>query len=141
MNDTELENWISDQQSQVVQYLEKQGITTPNVASWPAFEIAPYFAIWAVESKQVSGKIGWWAFSGDCPIDYVTENGSCHPRVALEQLIKNWEVYIPYMKSGKQPPNTKFTYEEDLVSLAGLLETRLSILRDWHKDDGIWENR
>ena len=67
MDDSEFEGWVVSQRAHVEDYLRAQGIRDPNVGPWPAFEIAPVFAIWAVESKKVGGKIGWWAFSGDCP--------------------------------------------------------------------------
>ncbi len=79
----EFDQWVDQERSRVECYLETQGIASPSVGPWPAFEVFPHFAIWAVESKRQAGKIGWWAFSGDCPTDFVTEDGKCHPRNAL----------------------------------------------------------
>src|SRR5947199_230194 len=81
---------VTTQRHRVEEYLRKEGLENPNVGPWPAFEVAPHFAIWAVESKKTKGKIGWWAFSGDCPTDYVSEDGSCHPRKALSRLLSTW---------------------------------------------------
>ena len=89
------ETWILLERTKVEAYLNKEGIENPNVGTWPAFEVSPYFAIWAVESKSSPGKIGWWAFSGDCPTDYISEDGINHPRGALERLIEKWRQYIP----------------------------------------------
>ncbi|MCM8542162.1 MAG: DUF4826 family protein, partial [Lentisphaeraceae bacterium] len=72
MTDQEFEVWVKSQREEVIQYLINQNIKKPNVGSWPAFDVTPYFAIWAVESKKVTGAIGWWAFSGDCPTDYIS---------------------------------------------------------------------
>ena len=141
MNDKEFEIWVAKERNNVEFYLTKQGIENPNVGPWPAFEMAPHFAIWAVESKKMPGKIGWWAFSGDCPTDYISEDGKCHPRNALKSLLDNWRVYIPSMKAGKQPPNTKFADAPNLPVLAELLEKRVAILDEWLSIDDLWEDR
>ncbi len=139
MNNKELEDWVKQQRKIVIAYLMNECIDNPNVGEWPAFEVAPHFAIWAVESKRIKGKIGWWAFSGDCPTDYVSESGKCHPRAALKDLIKSWKECIPYMKQGRQAPSTKFGTEANVKELGSLLEKRISILEDWYGDDGLWE--
>jgi len=138
MNDDEFDSWVDLQRTQVIEYLSAQGINNPNVGEWPAFDVAPYFAIWAVESKEVEEKIGWWAFSGDCPTDYVSENGECHPRAALRVLIGSWKGYIPHMKSGLQPPTTNLGRGADLDKLAGLLEKRVTVLEEWYRDNELW---
>lgn len=138
MDETDFENWVEKERNKVELYLNAQGIMKPNVGPWPAFEAAPYFAIWAVESKKVAGKIGWWAFSGDCPTDYVSEDGKCHPRNALKILIEKWKSFIPYLKKGKQPPDNKFGEGNNLKLLGDLLETRVSILEGWLSNDELW---
>jgi len=138
MNDKELDNWVSDQRFQVKVYLEKEGIDNPNVGEWPAFEVAPYFAIWAIESKRQVGQIGWWAFSGDCPTDYISGDGVTDPRQALEKLLENWSHYLSFMKNNSQPPNTTMGKGVNLLELADLLERRILIMKDWLEDDAIW---
>ncbi len=141
MNEAELQSWVGKNRKIVFYYLEGQGIENPSVAEWPAFEVAPHFGIWAIESKEVAGKIGWWAFSGDCPTDYVTEDGKCHPRAALQNLLLGWESYIPDMKEGRQPPGVKFGDGSNLKELGDLLEARVEVLRGWLNDDELWEER
>jgi len=138
MDDLELERWVEEVRENICLYLEGQGIKKPNVAEWPAFEVSPYFSIWAIESQKTPGQIGWWAFSGDCPSDYVSEDGSCHPRAALKTLIKNWEGYILYMRQGIQPPQTSIGKGENLEELAELLDSRVATLRSWEKDESLW---
>ena len=87
MENINLENWVNSERNKVKEYLEREGIKNVNIGEWPAFEVNPYFAIWAIESKKAPGKIGWWAFSGDCPTDYISEGGKCHPRNALKNLL------------------------------------------------------
>jgi len=141
MNEEEFASWNADKRRSVISYLENQGIDSPNVGDWPAFEVAPYFGIWCVASKKQEGKIGWWAFAGDCPTDYVSENGECHPRAALRVLVSNWKSYLPHMKSGNQPPAANFGDNFNIQELGDLLEKRVSILEDWLADDTLWEDR
>ncbi len=141
MNQDEFKKWNKNKRSCVISYLESQGIDSPDVGNWPAFEVAPHFGIWCVESKKQAGKIGWWAFAGDCPTDYVSENGECHPRSALRTLVSNWKGYIPDMKRGNQPSGTSFGNGSNIQELGNLLSKRVDILEDWLEDDTLWEDR
>lgn len=141
MNDEDFTDWNRSMRAQAIAYLEREGIENPQVGVWPAFDVAPKFGIWCVESQQRKGKIGWWVFAGDCPTDYVAEDGRCHPRAALTNLVDRWADCIPYMKSGRQPPGVRFGDGSNLRELAGLLEARVGILRDWIADDSLWEDR
>lgn len=138
LTEEELVRWVENQRGYVEQYLTKQGIENPTVGEWPAWEAAPYFAIWAVESKSHPGSVGWWAFSGDCPTDYVSASGERHPRHALEMLIDAWRSYVPFMKVGKQPPGMYFGDESGLPAMGELLKSRVSILTEWLADDEEW---
>ncbi|WP_425395765.1 DUF4826 family protein [Aeoliella sp.] len=142
MTDEEFREWNAKQRGVIATYLEKQGIRAPNIGEWPAFEMAPHFGIWCIESQKQAGKIGWWAFAGDCPTDYVSERGECHPRSALRELVYNWEGYAAHMVEGCQPPDTTFeTAGHDLRELGDLLERRVGVLKDWLATDELWEDR
>ena len=138
MNQNEFEIWNRDLRLRVIDYLQNEGIESPQVGDWPAFDVAPHFGIWCVESKKVKGKIGWWAFAGDCPTDYVLENGKCHPREALGDLLARWKECIPLLKSGQQPSGMKFGDGSNPKLLGELLETRVGVLVEWLNDDDIW---
>ncbi|HET6408451.1 MAG TPA: DUF4826 family protein [Chthoniobacteraceae bacterium] len=97
--------------------------------------------IWCIESKKQSGKVGWWAFAGDCPTDYVSEDGLCHPRAALRNLLRRWRDHIPHMKNGFQPPDVRFGDGTNIRELGKLLETRVAILQEWLEADALWEDR
>jgi hypothetical protein len=141
LDDSDIEEWVSRQRARVGEYLRRHGITDPNVGEWPAFEMAPMFAIWAVVSKRVPGKIGWWAFSGDCPTDYISEDGQCHPRSALRRLLEEWRIHVSFMRRGEQPPDMNFGEHADLRHLGELLEKRTELLGEWVLDDSMWEDR
>lgn len=141
MNNEEFAQWNRSKREQVISYLEKEGIAATQVGSWPAFEVAPHFGIWCVESKKQKGKIGWWVFGGDCPTDYVSEDGHCHPRAALGNLVTKWKGYIPYMKAGHQPADVKFGDGSNIKELGDLLEARIAIYEEWLADDQMWDDR
>ena len=141
LHEGEFDEWVSQQRTYVEEYLRAQGIAEPKVGPWPAFEVAPVFAMWAVESEKVAGEISWWAFSGDCPTDYVSEDGQCHPRKALQRLIDQWRGYVSFMKNGQQPPAASFGEGPSLRDLDDLLQKRIEILADWVLDDSFWEER
>lgn len=141
MTHDEFAAWNRFMRERVISYLEGQGIDSPQVGDWPAFEVAPKFGIWCVESKKQEGKIGWWVFAGDCPTDYVSEDGQCHPRAALANLVKRWRGCIPHMKDGRQPPDINFGDGSNIRELGDLLERRVGILQDWIADDDLWEDR
>lgn len=141
MNDEEFAAWNSSMRARVFPYLETQGISSPQVGDWPAFEMAPHFGIWCVESKKQKGRIGWWVVAGDCPTDYVSEDGQCHPRAALRNLLRCWKGCVPYMKAGEQPPYAKFGTGANIRELGDLLETRVTILEEWLNDDALWQER
>ena len=141
MSDNAFAAWNSSMRERAISYLKAQGIDSPQVGDWPAFDVAPEFGIWCVESKKQEGKIGWWVFAGNCPTDYVLEDGQCHPRAALTNLVKQWLNCIPHMKDGRQPPAIKFGDGSNIRELGDLLERRVGIFKDWIADDDLWENR
>lgn len=141
METENIEYWVKSERKKVKEYLEKEGIENPNIGECPAFEVNPYFAIWAIESKKSPEKIGWWAFSGDCPTDYVSEDGKCNPRNALENLINKWKEYVPSLKSGKQPKDVNFGKKSELKEFGKLLEDRIKVLEEWLMNNDIWEER
>jgi hypothetical protein len=67
MTDKDFSEWNSKKRAEIFSYLEKEGLSAPEIGDWPAFEVAPCFGIWCIESKRERGKIGWWAFAGDGP--------------------------------------------------------------------------
>lgn len=140
MTHDEYEDWVSVERGRVKAYLEREGISEPNV-EWPAFDVPPYFAIWAVESKRAPGKVGWWAFSGDFPTDYVSENGNCHPRSALRLLLDQWSSYLPALKAGTQPDGVNLGCGSSRPEMLGdLLEKRVAVLKRWVDDDDLWKD-
>ena len=66
------ERWCYEQQRKVADYLRSQGLNHGRIGEWPAWHIDPFVSIWAIESLDWPGWIGWWAISGDLPTDYIS---------------------------------------------------------------------
>jgi hypothetical protein len=139
MTESELENWVVKQREVVIQYLQAQNVDHAGVGEWPAWEVAPYFAIWAVQSNVAPGQVGWWAFSGDIPTDYISGENIPDPRVALEQLLKSWHSHIPHLKRGENPPGITLGNAKNRQLLGDLLERRIRILAAYYEDDALWD--
>ena len=125
------EEWVESQRTDVSRYLLDQGIKG-EVGEWPAWHIAPYVSLWAVESVATPGAVGWWAMSGDLPTDYISSKGVNHPRKAMQVFADNWAEAVKQFRKGEQTPYNLTENEADL------LERRAQILVKWVKDDEVW---
>ncbi len=134
MTDEEYDRWCEQQNQIVAVYLEQQEPEHLGVANWPAFDVAPYFAIWAVQSFKAPSYVGWWAFSGDIPTDYVSCDAlERHPRKGLEDLLVRWRTYID--EPGQQAE--LFQQQED-TDLQELLTKKIEVLTEWVEDNTLW---
>ena len=98
------ERWCAEHRDAVADYLKRQKVDHGEIGEWPAWHVAPYVSIWAIESKKSRGWVGWWAISGDLPTDYISAEKIKHPREALRAIGQRWLEVSGYMKSGKHHP-------------------------------------
>lgn len=61
------EAWCADQRQVVADYLSSQNVTHGRIGEWPAWHVAPYVSMWAIESLSRPNDIGWWVICGDLP--------------------------------------------------------------------------
>jgi len=131
------ERWCEERQAQVVDYLKQQGVKHGRVGEWPAWHIAPYVSLWAIESAARSDWVGWWVVCGDLPTDYISAENTEHPRLALRAVAKRWLDLAARMQRGEAPPVTLGHAGSD-AELMALLERRGGILLSWAADDKCW---
>lgn len=141
MDEEQEERWCEEQRKCVVDYLRGQGLAHGEVGDWPAWHIAPYVSVWAIESLKQPGFVGWWAISGDLPTDYVTCGPERHPRAALRDFAGRWKIAAAAFAEGRQPEG--FTMGSGAIrpDLAGLLEERAKMLLRLAEEDGVWEEK
>ncbi|MCC6153023.1 MAG: DUF4826 family protein [Candidatus Hydrogenedentes bacterium] len=131
------ETWCAIQRLQVIAYLEEQGLHHGDVGEWPAWHLAPYVSVWAIDSLKSPGWVGWWAICGDLPTDYISAGAMRHPRDAVRGIANRWLEAVTFLQKGQQHPD--FTFEnQDAQQLATLLETRAKTLREWTENDTLW---
>lgn len=138
-NDPAVEQrWCEERQADVADYLKQQGVKHGRVGEWPAWHIAPYVSLWAIESAARPDFVGWWAVSGDLPTDYISADNADHPRDALRAIAKRWLDMATRMQSGQAHPTIKLGHAGNQAELAPLLERRGGILLNWANDDQCW---
>lgn len=132
------EQWCEDRRAQVVDYLQREGIQHGRVGEWPAWHVAPYVSVWAIESLKVPESIGWWVICGDLPTDVVSAADIGHPRDAARAFANRWRDAAPYMERGEEHPDLRLGSPESWTELASLLRARAELLAEWAEDDSVW---
>lgn len=136
------EQWCNEQREVVTAYLLKEKVPFNDIGEWPAFHLAPYLSLWAVESREVLGSIGWWALCGDIPLDHISAADielPQHPRKALRVFSKNWREIVRAWDEGKAPANVRLGSVGDREVLGPLLTTRAKFLLELADDDELWK--
>jgi len=109
----------------------------------PAFHIAPIIAVWAVESINNPGWVGFWAFSGNLPGDVISRDWNDkndNPRKALARMNAVWRTYIGHLQKGNNPPNVKLgNNENQRIEMSGILQENVSMFDSIIDDDSIWD--
>lgn len=135
------EAWCDERLAEVTAYVEREAIPHRAVGDWPAWHVAPYVAIWAIESAERAGWVGAWVICGDLPADDVTRADAADPREAARAFARRWREAAALLASGQ--PHPKFGVgrgPEERRSLAPLLKSRADLLARWAEDETLWED-
>lgn len=125
------QEWIREHFQKANRFLAEKGVIPSNVIADESRYLAPYVAIWKMESKQPK-KQTFWVMSGDLPSDYVDVNVAGTAREAIRHFSMMWQLKAENLhKSGatKDPMQAKF---------AQLLVSRAESLYQIHNDDKLW---
>jgi hypothetical protein len=131
--------WNSTIRFQVEEYLASQGVSHGPIGDAPAWSVFPYASIWAIESGNSPGWVGWWVICGDCPADYTVCTGDRTPRAAVEDFSSRWRAASAAMRRGERLPDFSIGNSDNANELASLLESRAQLLEEWSPDDDLWE--
>ena len=118
------EQWCAERRAEVTAYLQRKCVDHGRVGEWPAWHVAPYVSIWAIESKQRPGWVGWWVICGDLPTDDVSAETIKQPRGAVRSIAEEWREQARFMATGESHPDIYIGRPEDRVSLAPLSKPR-----------------
>ena len=136
------ERWCTAQQKIVADYLRSQEVKHGRIGEWPAWHVAPYVSIWAIESFARPEWIGWWVICGDLPADYISSadvQPPQHPRKAVRVFAQNWLELDKAWREGREIENTRIGDPSSREELGPLLESRAKLLMEWADDDSLWE--
>ncbi len=131
--------WCAEGRKTVVTYLHRELPAFGEVGAWPAWHVAPYVSVWAVESVVRPGHVGWWVIHGDLPTDYVSSQGNPTPREAVATIAERWRRLAALMEAGQTHPDMSVGSHANARELAPLLKKRSATLADWARDDSNWE--
>jgi hypothetical protein len=136
------ERWCALQRKVVTDYVHAQNVKHGRIGEWPAWHVAPYASIWAIESHARPEWIGWWVISGDLPTDYISSadvEPPQHPRKAIRIFARNWLELVKAWKDGREIENFRIGGPGMHDELGPLLEARATLLVQWADDDSLWE--
>lgn len=132
------ETWCKDRRSEVTKYLSAEGVQHGRVAEWPAWHVAPYVSLWAIESKSNAGSVGWWVLCGDLPTDYVSAKHAKDPRLAIWAIAQRWSTWTGGQAHGPAADDLDWDCESGSPELARLLASRARLLMEWAEDPSLW---
>lgn len=140
-DDPELEAlWCAERRHEIAEYLQREGVVHGAIGTEPAWHVAPYASVWAIESLAAPGSVGWWAISGDLPSDYVSAAQAKSPREAVRAIASLWQEAAGFMSRGEQHPTFRIGAGKRDGELAPLLAPRAELLLGWVDDPEIWED-
>ncbi len=134
IRDTEEAKWAASQRLRVVDYLSAERCAHGGVSLEPRWFLAPYIAIWAVRSNLDSGRIGWWAISGDVPTDYITCTHERDDADVLLSFANVWKSAAGFMAKGEWAPNFQIGPPGRQKEFATILLSRAEFLEDYAND-------
>ena len=134
----EEEGWCSERRAEALDFLRTASVTHGRIGEVPAMHVFPYISVWAVESVQAPGWVGWWVICGDCPTDYASCTGDRSPRAAVREFAIRWRAVSQSLAQGIQHPDFIVGQTASAKELAPLLLARARSLEQFAADDDIW---
>lgn len=133
------EKWCDERRTEIEGYLKTEGVSHGRIGEWPAWYVAPYVSVWAIESKARPDWVGWWVICGDLPTDYISADAIKHPRDAMRSISKRWLEVSADMSRGEEHPTVCLGTPDTWPVLGPLLKSRAEMLARWADDDSVWE--
>jgi hypothetical protein len=134
------EQWCQERRAEVAGYLAREEVPHGRIGDWPAWFLVPYVSLWAIESSEHPGEVGWWAICGDLPCDYLSAEAATHPREAVRAIAERWQLAAGHMESGLPLPGFSVGSPEEWPTLAPLLASRAGLLLQIVADDEAWQD-
>ncbi|MCL1121218.1 DUF4826 family protein [Shewanella seohaensis] len=126
------QEWVRTQFQKANRFLAEKGVIPSKVLADESRYLAPYLAIWKMESKRPSAKT-YWVMSGDLPSDFVDIHVAKTARDAVRHFSMMWQMQAENLiRSGavqRDATQAKF---------AQLLVSRAESLYRIYNDEKLW---
>ncbi len=123
--------WIRAQFRKANKFMAEKGVIPSKVHDKESRYLAPYMAVWKMESKQPAKKT-YWVMSGDLPSDMVDVNVAKTAREAVRHFSMTWQLKAENLiRSGA-------AHDEIQAKYANLLISRAQSLYQMQSDDKLW---
>ncbi|EGM69756.1 DUF4826 family protein [Shewanella sp. HN-41] len=125
------QEWVRTQFQKANRFLAEKGVIPSKVLADESRYLAPYMAIWKMESKRPTTKT-YWVMSGDLPSDFVDVKVAATARDAVRHFSMMWQMQAENLvRSGA-------TRDATQAKFAQLLVSRAESLYRMHNDDKLW---
>ena len=115
------DQWCAEVRGHVEAYLRDEQVEHGRIAEEPTWFVAPYVALWAVESKARPETVGAWVISGDVPMDLAAAEEHEHPRDAMHAIGDRWLRYAEDVRAGRANDAIVIEGVEDDQELVSML--------------------
>lgn len=132
--------WCAERQAEVIAFLAHQKIDHGRVGEWPAWHVAPYVSVWAIEHATRLDALGGWVVCGDLPTDFIGADGLGQPRAAVYAIAQRWRTTADRMAAGTPCPAYGAGTPDQAKALAPLLASRAGLLLRWTEDATLWQD-
>ena len=123
--------WIREQFQKANRFMAEKGVIPSKVHDKESRYLAPYMAVWKMESKLPTKKT-YWVMSGDLPSDMVDVSVAKTAREAVRHFSLTWQLKAENLiRSGATRDDTQAKY-------ANLLISRAQSLYQMQQDDKLW---
>lgn len=128
------QEWVRTQFQKANRFLAEKGVIPSKVLTDESRYLAPYVAIWKMESKRPSSKT-FWVMSGDLPSDFVDVKVAATARDAVRHFSMMWQMQAENLvRSGA-------TRDATQAKFAQLLVSRAESLYRIHNDEKLWGSK
>ncbi|MGL4474285.1 MAG: DUF4826 family protein [Shewanella sp.] len=125
------EIWVREQFQKANRFLAEKGIIPGKVLVDQSRYLAPYVAVWKMETAKPAKKT-YWVISGDLPTDVVEVGAAANPREVLRHFSLNWQLKAENLiRSGAVRDKTQ-------AKFANLLISRAQSLYLMQNDEALW---
>lgn len=128
------QEWVRTQFQKANRFLAEKGVIPSKVLADESRYLAPYLAIWKMESKRPTTKT-YWVMSGDLPSDFVDVKVAKTARDAVRHFSMMWQMQAENLiRSGATRSDAT------QAKFAQLLVSRAESLYRMHNDEKLWNS-